>query len=146
MGNDNSKLPAERRGATHIPAKSPSGDPNVLNVIVFGHNGGGVSSVVNLIAGKEIAKVSSDTPRCTVEIGSYQIPVKDSSGKIHSINLYDIPGFNERAQEFVQFPSFAISLAIICTQDLRNQVLVTANYLKKTWGEHGDIPILIVIT
>ncbi|KAF8843879.1 hypothetical protein BDN67DRAFT_963740 [Paxillus ammoniavirescens] len=126
------------------PSSENESTPSLPNVVVFGHSGGGVSSVVNLIAGKAVATVSRDASRCTESVQSYLVDVGDS-GRPRSINLYDIPGFNEKGAEFVPFPSVPISLAIICMQDLRNQVRVTANYLKNKWSEHGDIPILIVI-
>jgi len=118
--------------------------PSLPNVIVFGHTGGGVSSVINLIAGEEVATVSHDALRCTERVGSYQVDIGDP-GRARSINLYDIPGFDETAGSPVEFPRVTISLAIICAQDLRNQARVTAKYLKNRWGEHGNIPVLIVI-
>ncbi|KIJ14629.1 hypothetical protein PAXINDRAFT_180885 [Paxillus involutus ATCC 200175] len=116
--------------------------PNLPNVIVFGHTGGGVSSVVNLIVGEEVATVSHDTLRCTKRVGPYQV---DDPGRARWINLYDIPGFDDTGKEFVQFPSVPISLAIICAQDTRSQMRVTAKYLQHRWSEHGNIPVLIVV-
>ena len=121
-------------------------DPNLPNIMVLGPMGGGVSSVVNLIAGKEVARVSNDTSRCTRKMASYHIELRDAA-KIVPITLYDIPGFNYNAKSPLEFPRVPISLAIICMEDFPAQVRATAEYLQNKWKKHGDgnIPVLVVI-
>ncbi|KAF9232586.1 hypothetical protein BU15DRAFT_54872, partial [Melanogaster broomeanus] len=123
---------------------APNGSSSEPNVLVFGHTDGGVSSVVNLIARKVVAGVSDGTSRCTERVDSYHVKVEGPNGT-RSVNLYDIPGFDGTAESPVQFPSVPISLAIICTQDLPNQVKATANYLKNKWDKHGGVPVIVVI-
>lgn len=132
-------------GAAANPPNVPN-DPNLPNVMVLGPMGGGVSSVVNLIAGKEVAQVSNATSRCTRRMASYHIELRDA-GKIVPITLYDIPGFNYNAKSPLEFPRVPISLAIICMEDFSAQVKATAEYLQKRWKKHGDgnIPVLVVI-
>lgn len=135
-------------GADGVAAGPPSvpNDPKLPNVMVLGPMGGGVSSVVNLIAGKEVSQVSNDTSRCTRKMGSYHIELRDA-GKMVPITLYDIPGFNYNAKSPLEFPRVPISLAVICMEDFPAQVRATAEYLQKRWRKHGDgnIPVLVVI-
>ncbi|KAG9310006.1 hypothetical protein JVU11DRAFT_10040 [Chiua virens] len=102
--------------------------------MVLGPMGGGASSVVNLIAGKEVAQVSADTSRCTKKMASYHIDLKDGA-KAVPITLYDIPGFNYNAKSPLEFPRVPVSLAIICLEDFPAQVRATAEYLKDKWKE-----------
>ncbi|KAF8137706.1 hypothetical protein EV363DRAFT_676033 [Boletus edulis] len=121
-------------------------DPSLPNVMVLGPVGGGVSSVVNLIAGKDVARVSNDTTRCTKKMASYRIQLIDGT-KIVPITLYDIPGFDYNAKSPLEFPRVPISLAIICLEDFPAQVKATAEYLQNKWRKHGDgnVPVLVVI-
>lgn len=121
-------------------------DPNLPNIMVLGPMGGGVSTVVNLVAGKDISRVSNDTSRCTRNMASYHIELRDAA-KIVPVTLYDIPGFDYNAKSPLEFPRVPISLAIICMEDFPAQVKATAEYLKNKWRKHGNgnIPILVVI-
>lgn len=121
-------------------------DPNLPNIMVLGPMGGGVSSVVNLIAGRVVARVSNDTARCTRKMASYHIELRDGA-KVVPIALYDIPGFNYNAKSPLEFPRVPISLAIICMEDFPAQVRATAEYLQNKWKKHGNgnIPVLVVI-
>lgn len=121
-------------------------NPNLPNIMVLGPMGGGVSTVVNLVAGKDISRVSNDTPRCTRKMASYHIELRDAA-KIVPVTLYDIPGFDYNAKSPLEFPRVPISLAIICMEDFPAQVKATAEYLKNKWRKHGNgnIPILVVI-
>ncbi|KAF8124532.1 hypothetical protein EV363DRAFT_1177958, partial [Boletus edulis] len=60
-----------------------------LNVVLFGRAGDGKSSVVNLVAGRPVAQVSSDIDACTPYSSSYSI---DTSTK--QFLVWDTMGFN----------------------------------------------------
>ncbi|KAF9230626.1 P-loop containing nucleoside triphosphate hydrolase protein, partial [Melanogaster broomeanus] len=60
------------------------------NVIVFGETGVGKSSVVNLIAGKEVAKVSSSVDGCTMSSTPYPVVLSD-----RKICIFDTVGLEE---------------------------------------------------
>ena len=121
-------------------------DPKLPNIMVLGPMGGGVSTVVNLIAGKDVARVSNNTLRCTKKMASYRIELRDAA-KTLPIMLYDIPGFDYNAKSPLEFPRVPISLAIICMEDFPAQVKATAEYLQNKWRKHGDrnVPVLVVI-
>ncbi|KAF8555000.1 hypothetical protein OG21DRAFT_1508182 [Imleria badia] len=115
--------------------------------MVLGPMGGGASSVVNLIAGKDVALVSNDTSRCTKKMASYRIQLADGA-KVIPITLYDIPGFDYNAKSPLKFPRVPISLVIISLEDFPAQVRATAEYLQDKWRNHGDdnVPVLVVIS
>ncbi|KAI5983713.1 P-loop containing nucleoside triphosphate hydrolase protein, partial [Pisolithus albus] len=46
-----------------------------LNIILFGETGVGKSSVINLIAGRPVAEVSSDVDSCTMDMECFQFTI-----------------------------------------------------------------------
>ncbi|KAF8444871.1 hypothetical protein L210DRAFT_3394869 [Boletus edulis BED1] len=65
------------------------------NVLVVGETGVGKSSVINLIAGEQVAPVHSGAGACTMEATSYDIVLPDDQGLSHHIRLFDTVGLNE---------------------------------------------------
>lgn len=65
------------------------------NVLIVGETGVGKSSVINLIAGEELADVSAGASGCTMEAASYDVVLSDSQGLGHHIRLFDTVGLNE---------------------------------------------------
>lgn len=65
------------------------------NVLIVGETGVGKSSVINLIAGEELADVSPGAKGCTMEAASYDVVLSDSQGLGHHIRLFDTVGLNE---------------------------------------------------
>ncbi|KAI6044695.1 P-loop containing nucleoside triphosphate hydrolase protein [Pisolithus marmoratus] len=66
----------------------------VYNIVIFGEIGAGKSSLVNLIIGQPVAKVSPDVTECTTDINRYTI----TRGSIE-YNLWDTPGLKEPRAE-----------------------------------------------
>ncbi|KAH0828071.1 hypothetical protein J3R83DRAFT_3725 [Lanmaoa asiatica] len=65
------------------------------NVLIVGETGVGKSSVINLVAGEQLADVSAGASGCTMEATSYDIVLTDSQGLGHHIRLFDTVGLNE---------------------------------------------------
>lgn len=65
------------------------------NVLIVGETGVGKSSVINLIAGEQLADVSSSANGCTMEATSYDIVLTDNQGLGHHVRLFDTIGLNE---------------------------------------------------
>ena len=63
-----------------------SSDEPPPNFIIFGEMGAGKSSLINLIAGKEVANTSSGARSCTLKATEYTIRLPDSQCEV---NLYD---------------------------------------------------------
>lgn len=61
------------------------------NIIVFGKTGAGKSSLINMIAGKDVAPTSSGLPRCTLDIKSYDVKLDDSL----TVTLWDTVGLDQ---------------------------------------------------
>ncbi|KAG2106587.1 uncharacterized protein F5147DRAFT_614278 [Suillus discolor] len=49
------------------------------NIVIFGETGVGKSSVINLMAGQQIAHISPDAPRCTLHWTEYQITFENGT-------------------------------------------------------------------
>ncbi|OJA15373.1 hypothetical protein AZE42_11427 [Rhizopogon vesiculosus] len=73
-------------------AHADHSDAAPANFIVFGQMGAGKSSLVNLIAGKKLAKTSSGATSCTFDSTKYKIRLPDSQ---REINIYDTAGLDE---------------------------------------------------
>lgn len=104
----------ENKVAVPIPInKGP-----ILNVVVFGETGAGKSSIINLIAGSELAAVSSTSAGCTVCSQSYLV----SLGEGHQFRIWDTAGLGEgdnkqsirKLVELVGALTDGISLIIYC--------------------------------
>ncbi|OAX37656.1 hypothetical protein K503DRAFT_771279 [Rhizopogon vinicolor AM-OR11-026] len=67
-------------------------DAAPANFIIFGEMGAGKSSLVNLIAGKQLATASSGAISCTLDSTQHNIRLPDSQCEV---NLYDTAGLNE---------------------------------------------------
>jgi 50S ribosome-binding GTPase len=63
----------------------------IPNVVIFGEPGVGKSSIVNMLAGKEVVGITAKPPRMTFE---HQRRMLKLDGR--SINIYDTAGLNER--------------------------------------------------
>jgi len=130
---------------TIAPKASPivSGDSKAQqNIVVLGPTGGGASSVVNLIIGKEVAPVSNDTQRRTTEATAYPIELESAGGVIQS-TLHDVPSFNSSPPAL---SSGGISLAIVCMEDRTPQVKEAICYLDDWANQHScNVPVLVVI-
>lgn len=64
--------------------------PKSLNIILFGETGVGKSSLVNLIAGKDVATTSGDSDSCTMTYRPYSFEVHGMS-----YTIWDTRGFDE---------------------------------------------------
>jgi len=95
------------------------------NIVIFGE-GAGKSSVINLIAGKPLAKVSSDLTRCTLAWKEYSLPEAFGGSRY---NLFDTMGI-ENSELELDFKSYLAALA-----DARNLI--------KTLDDRGGIHLLL---
>ncbi|KAF7978163.1 hypothetical protein HWV62_1346 [Athelia sp. TMB] len=75
------------------------------NVVVFGETGVGKSSVINMIAGRNIAKVSNTARGCTFQSTSYDVSIGGSR-----FRLWDTAGMNENEKGSVAAKDAIISL------------------------------------
>jgi len=83
----------ERKGSVH-------------RILVIGQTGAGKSSLVNLLAGKKVAKVSDGAKGCTFQFETYQV---DCNGEI--FELIDTVGLNEGSAGTVK-PKEAMKMLI----------------------------------
>ncbi|KAF9223353.1 hypothetical protein BS17DRAFT_734089 [Gyrodon lividus] len=60
------------------------------NIIIFGETGAGKSSVINLLAGQDVANVTSTSMGCTFQTSCYPIIITGSL-----FNIFDTAGLNE---------------------------------------------------
>ncbi|KAI6139345.1 P-loop containing nucleoside triphosphate hydrolase protein [Pisolithus tinctorius] len=76
---------------THAkPLLPPNTPPKEINVILLGQTGVGKSSIVNLIAGQHIARVSPDTDVCTMSSTEYRFEMG-----AHDFRIWDTAGLEE---------------------------------------------------
>ncbi|KAG2153651.1 P-loop containing nucleoside triphosphate hydrolase protein [Suillus bovinus] len=53
------------------------------NIVIFGESGVGKSSVINLLAERQVAKTSPDTKHCTLRYEAYDVTIKDELYRIY---------------------------------------------------------------
>ncbi|KAG1902380.1 P-loop containing nucleoside triphosphate hydrolase protein [Suillus fuscotomentosus] len=140
----------------HVPSRKTASDKHP-NVVIFGQAGVGKSSLVNLLAGKNVAETSSDLKPCTQKWEEY--PIKLDGG---SYNIFDTVGLREpQLQPSQYFDAIenahslvltlkrrgGIDLLIFCVRACRFTTTLRSNYrLFNEFLCEKKVPIVIVIT
>ncbi|KAF8844606.1 P-loop containing nucleoside triphosphate hydrolase protein [Paxillus ammoniavirescens] len=128
-----------------------------INIILFGETGVGKSSVINLIAGRQVADVSPDVNGCTMSSTYYTFPVNGREFKIWDTVGLEEPelGVNgyvpaiEKSFELIQqlFSQGGVDLLLFCTRGNRVTATTQSNY--RLFYEvlcGSKVPIALVVT
>ncbi|KAF8552003.1 P-loop containing nucleoside triphosphate hydrolase protein [Imleria badia] len=124
-----------------------------LNIILFGQTGSGKSSVINLIAGREIAKVSNGAAGCTLSFKPYTFPVNGRNFHIWDTVGLDEPDMElvaiELARELIQHLASrgGVDLLLFCIRAPRITGTSQANY--RLFYEvlcRSSVPVAFVVT
>jgi len=132
----------------NIPREMP-------NVIVFGETGVGKSSIINMLAGREMANVSSSSSGCTFENSSYSLDIEGSE-----FRLFDTAGLNEGKEgtvsptdavinlyKLIRSLEDGVNLLVYCVRGPRIKESTVNNY-KMFYSVFckEKVPIVVVIT
>jgi len=130
-------------------------DNQVPNVLVFGETGTGKSSLINMIAGSDIAGVSGDALGYTFGSKAYEVSI---DGTI--VRLWDTAGLNEgehgtvpaenamqNLQGLVHKLKGGVSLLVYCVRGTRFRNIMQVNY-DLFYGIicQKQVPVVIVVT
>lgn len=127
----------------------------MMNVIVVGESGIGKSSLINIVAGQQLARTSSDSAVCTLAPESYSVRIDG-----HDFLLWDTPGFNEgltdppRTNCSAQLYSFLqrmslegkIDLLLYCIPASRAKMTMVNNYQEICSVVPSTTPVAVVVT
>ncbi|KAG0708282.1 P-loop containing nucleoside triphosphate hydrolase protein [Suillus ampliporus] len=127
------------------------------NIVLFGETGAGKSSLVNLMAGKEVAHTSPDMQRCTLHWQDYTIDFDGESYKVFDTIGLEEPqlGIDEyleavgNAYKLIQHldKQGGIDLLLFCIRAGRLSATLQSNYrLFHEFLCEKKIPIVIAIT
>ncbi|KAF8551303.1 hypothetical protein OG21DRAFT_1499211 [Imleria badia] len=130
-------------------------------VILFGETGVGKSSVINLMAGDEVALTSSNLEGCTLEAREYSFTLPGPPGEM-PFCIYDTVGLNEseigvntyfgaieKAQELVKslHDAGGIDLLLFCIRGGRITATMQRNYrLFFEFLCEKKVPLALVVT
>ena len=150
---------------TDSPPSYQSQRTHSPNVLIVGETGVGKSSVINLIAGEQLADVSSSASGCTMQAASYDIVLRDRQGpghQAHHIRLFDTVGLNEPSMSkndyltAIQKANLLITqlwctggirLLIFCIRGGRITSVTQSNYhLFRYILCQNEVPVAFVIT
>jgi len=145
-------------------SKNPNPHPRPLeigppNIIIFGQSGSGKSSLINMLARKDVANVSGNIIGCTPSAQAYDIS-PDPDNRIY--RFWDTPGLNEgdegnvpakdaigELRRVIEGHRLPINLAIYCVRGQGFTDLVRKNYdefCKILDKRNPDVSILLVVT
>jgi small GTP-binding protein len=127
---------------------------DVHNVVVFGETGAGKSSLINMIAGHQVAETSSRATGCTFHSTPYHVDI----GGTH-VTLWDTAGLNEgeigtvaakdaiiNLYKLLRSLQDGLSLLVYCVRG-RIKTSTIKNYMMFYHGLcQGKIPIVLVVT
>jgi len=127
------------------------------NIVLFGETGAGKSSVVNLMAGKEVAKTSPDMERCTlhwqehfIAFDGHQYKVFDTVGlEEPQLGMKEYLGIIENAYNLITKlqKEGGIDLLLFCVRAGRVTATLQTNYrLFYEWLCEKNVPIVLVLT
>jgi len=128
---------------------------DIPNVIIFGETGAGKSSLVNLIAGRDVAEMSSRATGCTFK--STCFPVNIGEKKFH---LHDTAGLDEgqggrvakhdaivQCYELLRKLDTGVNLLIFCMRAPRIKESCAQNWkLFRDIICQREIPVILVVT
>ncbi|EGN91607.1 hypothetical protein SERLA73DRAFT_192210 [Serpula lacrymans var. lacrymans S7.3] len=129
--------------------------PAIANVLIFGESGTGKSSILNMIAGSDIAVTSNSALGCTFESVGYTVNINGSPYR-----LWDTAGLNEgeqgsvpaeqairNLQDLVQNMKEGVSLLVYCVSGGRFKTILKINYdLFYAIICQAKVPIVVVVT
>jgi 50S ribosome-binding GTPase len=125
------------------------------NVIVFGETGAGKSSIINMLAGTDVALTSNTAIGCTFESTCYSVLIHGAT-----FNLWDTSGLNEGKEgkvptkdaiinlyDLIRGLEEGVSLLVYCVRGPRIKEQTKKNY-KMFWSIfcQEKVPIVIVVT
>ncbi|KAG2030669.1 P-loop containing nucleoside triphosphate hydrolase protein [Suillus americanus] len=146
------------QGTTHnIPAKSIASRNKGANIVLFGQAGAGKSSLINLMAGENVAKTSGDMRSCTLHWQEY--PIRFGS---ESYRVFDTVGLEEPQLGIAQYLDAVenaytliqklerqggIDLLLFCMRAGRVTSTVRNNYrLFREFLCDKKVPVVVVVT
>ncbi|KAG2338044.1 P-loop containing nucleoside triphosphate hydrolase protein [Suillus weaverae] len=145
-------------GSNHTAVEEPLHRTDTCNVVIFGEAGAGKSSLVNLIARKDVAETSSDAGGCTTRTDAHEIWIQNKTLKV---KLFDTPGLDEcrqgevpdqEAQRILKtlvqtlMKQGDIHLVIYCVRGERVVQTLRRNYKFIHSQVKRKVPIVIVVT
>ncbi|KAG2338045.1 P-loop containing nucleoside triphosphate hydrolase protein [Suillus weaverae] len=90
-----SSTPYRSASSNYTAVGEPPHRTDTCNVVIFGESGAGKSSLVNLIAGKDVAVTSCDAGGCTTVTNPHEVLIQNGMLKV---KFFDTPGLDECRQ------------------------------------------------
>ncbi|KAG1737372.1 P-loop containing nucleoside triphosphate hydrolase protein [Suillus lakei] len=134
---------------------------DTCNVVLLGDSGAGKSSLVNLIAGTNIAMISSDVMGCTTRTDAHEILIQNNQNETLKVKLFDTPGLNEGSRGTVPdkearrilknligtlLKQGGIHLIMYCVRGERAIQTLRRNYALIHSQAKRKVPIVLVVT
>ncbi|KAG1737388.1 P-loop containing nucleoside triphosphate hydrolase protein [Suillus lakei] len=133
----------------------------MCSVVIFGEAGAGKSSLVNLIAGKNMAETSSGAGGCTTGINTHEILIQKNQNETLKVKLVDTPGLDEGPRGTVPDKEARrilkelirtlvkegdIHLIVYCVRGERVIKTLRKNYKLIQSEVKMEVPIVLVVT
>jgi hypothetical protein len=132
--------------------------PQMVNIVIFGATGAGKSSVINLMAGRQVARTSPDQERCTLDWEEYTISFDNGT----RYQVFDTVGLQEPRPESGEYLTAitnaddlidalkkrgGINLLLFCVRVGRVTATMQSNYrLFFEFFCQEKVPLALVVT
>ncbi|KAJ8582483.1 hypothetical protein M405DRAFT_562255 [Rhizopogon salebrosus TDB-379] len=130
----------------------------MVNIVIFGETGAGKSSVINLMAGRQVARTAPDSHRCTLQWTEYTITLNDGT----RYQVFDTVGLEEPRLDSGEYLTAitnahslinalkergGIDLLLFCVRGGRVMATMQSNYrLFFEFFCQEKVPLLLVVT
>ncbi|KAG2142931.1 P-loop containing nucleoside triphosphate hydrolase protein [Suillus clintonianus] len=130
-----------------LEAKSEGHPVSCRNIVVFGETGVGKSSLINLIAGQDIAPTSPDALSCTTEERAYEVCIRGQRFALHDTVGLGEGSHGSTSADMTPAKKDGLHLLVYCMRGSRATRTLRHSYEAFAAAVAGmEVPVVLAVT